>query len=272
VQRASRPTPVTLLAAAHLGPALAVTLIVALLAAFSALPAGTTALVTGAVLAGQLTIGWGNDLLDLDRDRHAGRSDKPLASGELSSLHVQAGIALALVACVVLSLSAGWRSAVVHLLLVVGSGHAYNVGLKATEGSWVPYAVAFGSLPAVVTFAGTSPEAPPWWMVTAAAALGVAAHFLNTLPDFEDDVATGVRGLPHRLGRPTSRFLATALLLAASVTSVLGPGSPPPWGWAVLAATVALAAVALLGRGRLPFQAAVAIALLDVALLAGRAA
>jgi 4-hydroxybenzoate polyprenyltransferase len=172
----------------------------------------------------------------------------------------------------VLSLSAGWRSAVVHLLLVVASGHAYNVGLKATAASWVPYAVAFGSLPAVVTFAGTSPEAPPWWMVTAAAALGVAAHFLNTLPDFEDDVATGVRGLPHRLGRPTSRFLATALLLAASGTSVLGPGAPPPWGWAVLLATVALAAVALLGRGRLPFQAAVAIALLDVALLAGRAA
>ena len=272
MQRASRPSLVTLLAAAHLGPALAVTLIAALLAAFSALPASTTVLVTGAVLAGQLTIGWGNDLLDLDRDRHAGRSDKPLASGELSPLHVRAGIALALVACVLLSLSAGWRSAVVHLLLVVASGHAYNVGLKATAASWVPYAVAFGSLPAVVTFAGTSPEAPPWWMVTAAAALGVAAHFLNTLPDFEDDVATGVRGLPHRLGRPTSRFLATALLLAASVTSVLGPGAPPPWGWAVLLATVALAAVALLGRGRLPFQAAVAIALLDVALLAGRAA
>jgi hypothetical protein len=65
--------------------------------------------------------------------------------------------------------------------------------------------------------------------------------------------------------------LATALLLTASGTAALGPGFPPSWGWAVLSGTVGLAVVALLGRGKLPFHAAVAIAVLDVALLAGRA-
>ena len=108
-------------------------------------------------------------------------------------------------------------------------------------------------------------------MVTAAAALGVAAHFLNTLPDFDDDAATGVRGLPHRLGQKTSRVLATTLLLAASGTAALGPGVPPPWAWVLFLGTVSLALVALLGRGKLPFYAAIAIAVLDVALLAGRA-
>ena len=43
-------------------------------------------------------------------------------------------------------------------VLVVGAGHAYNVWLKATWWSWLPYASAFGTLPTVVTLAG--PSAP----------------------------------------------------------------------------------------------------------------
>ena len=40
----------------------------------------------------------------------------------------------------------------------------------------------------------------------AAAALGSAAHFVNVLPDLADDAATGVHGLPHRLGPLASRI------------------------------------------------------------------
>lgn len=267
VEHASRPRPLTLLRAAHFGPTVAVTVLVALLATASGLTLSTAFLVTAAVLTGQLTIGWSNDLLDRERDVRSGRTDKPLANGELRPRVVQVSLAVAGSACVVLSFSVGWRSAVVHLLLVVASGHAYNLGLKATVVSWVPYALAFGTLPAVVTLAATSPEVPPWWLMAAAAALGVAAHFLNTLPDFEDDAATGVRGLPHRLGRRTSRMVATTLLVTASATVVLGRGSPSSWGWVALTATTGLAAVAMLGQGKVPFYAAIGIALLDVALL-----
>jgi len=42
-------------------------------------------------------------------------------------------------------------------------------------------------------------------MLFTAGALRVAAHFLNTLPDIGDDVVTGVRGLPLRLGPTRSR-------------------------------------------------------------------
>ena len=45
---------------------------------------GTAALVVAAVLAGQLSVGWSNDLVDVGRDRRAGRTDKPLATGEAS--------------------------------------------------------------------------------------------------------------------------------------------------------------------------------------------
>ncbi len=168
----------------------------------------------------------------------------------------------------VLSLLVGWRSAAVHLVLGVGSGHLYNLVLKSTRWSWMPYAVAFGTLPAVVTLADVPPHWPPAWMMASAAALGVAAHFLNTLPDFDADAATGVRGLPHRLGPTPTRVIAIVLLVAASVIAALGP-SGPPGVWAAVALTIVavLATVAATGRGKVPFTAAVAIALVDVLLL-----
>lgn len=256
-----------LLRAAHLGPCLAVTTIVALLAAGQDLPVARGLVVTAAVLAGQLTIGWGNDLLDADRDRQVGRADKPLANDELAPSRVLTWLVVAACACVVLSLLAGWRSGLVNLGLVVGSGHVYNVVLKGTPWSWLPYAAAFGTLPAAVTLADVPHHWPPVWMMAAAAALGVAAHFLNTLPDLVADAATGVRGLPHRLGARASRVAAVVLLLIASLAAALGPGEPDAWGWGALAVVAVLAVVAAVGRGRTPFQAAIAIALVDVVLI-----
>jgi 4-hydroxybenzoate polyprenyltransferase len=264
----ARPGVLPVLAAAHIGPTVAVTAITALLAASGELGLGTGALVTLAVLAGQLTIGWGNDLLDAARDREVGRRDKPLADGRVSPALVRRCLVAAGAACVVLSLAAGWRSGLVHLVCLVGGGHAYNFGLKSTAWSWTPYAVAFGSLPAVVTLAGSTPAAPPAWAVVVAAMLGVGAHLLNALPDFADDAATGVKGLPHRLGATATRIGATTLLVAASVVAVLGPPEAPTGrSWAALGLVAALAVVTLVGRGKVPFAAAVAIALVDVVLL-----
>lgn len=258
-----------LLRAAHLAPTVAVTALTGLLALAERLPAPTAVLVTAAVLSGQLVIGWSNDLLDAARDRQVARPDKPLATGELSDRTVLTALAVASVACLGLSLSLGWRAGLLHLVVLVGSGLAYNVGLKATAWSWLPYATAFGSLPAVVTLSAAVPRLPAWWVMAAAAALGVAAHFLNVLPDLADDAATDVRGLPHRWGATGSRVAATTLLVAASVAAVLGPrGAPPIAAWPALAIVAGLAVVALTGRGAWPFRAAIGIALVDVVLLA----
>lgn len=261
------PRPFPLLRAAHLGPTLAVTTLTALLAVAERLPPYDAVLVTAAVLTGQLTIGWGNDLVDATRDRIVGRPDKPLATGEVTAATLWRSLLIAAAACVLLSALLGWRSGGLHLVLVA-MGHAYNLGLKSTCWSWLPYAVAFGVLPAVVALAATPAHWPPLWIMSTAALLGVAAHLLNTLPDQDDDLATGVSGLPHRLGAGTSRGAATALVLLASTTAVLGPtGAPTAVAWAALVMVVALAVVALLGRGRVPFHAAIAIALVDVVLL-----
>jgi len=119
-----------------------------------------------------------------------------------------------------------------------------------------------------------APGAPwaPWWLVAAGAALGGAAHLANVAPDLEDDLATGVRGLPHILGPRVSAVLGALLLGGASVVLVLGPSGPPTAaGWAGLAlALTAVVVAALAGTARfrrVAFPAVMLLTVLDVVLL-----
>lgn len=260
-------TVAALLRAAHIGPTLAVTALAAALSVAAGMPADRTVLVAAAVLAGQLTIGWSNDLIDRSRDRAVGRRDKPLATGELSIRTARFACAVAVVAVVVLSLLCGIVAGLVHLGCVA-AGWAYNLGLKRTVWSWAPYALAFGGLTVFVALAAPDGELPAPWVPAVAAMLGVGAHLVNALPDLADDEATGVRGLPHRLGARWTRVLAVVVLVAASLLVVVAAREVPLWlrGGAVLL-VAALAAVALLARGRTPFRAAVAIAIVDAVLL-----
>lgn len=256
-----------LLGAAHPGPALAVTVLAGLLAAAVGLDAGGSVVLVAAVLTGQLSIGWSNDLVDLARDRAVGRTDKPLVDGRVSDRTARAATALALAATVPLSLACGLLAGLVHLV-VVAAGWAYNLGAKATALSWLPYAVAFGALPVFVSLAAEPDAVPPLWLPLAGALLGVGAHVVNVLPDLEDDAATGVRGLPHRIGARWSPVVAAAVLVAAAVTIVVGaPVEDGVVAALALLVTAGLAAVALVAHGRTPFRAAVAMALVDVAML-----
>ena len=252
------------LAAAHAGPALAVTVLAGLLAVAQDLGPARAALVVAAVLAGQLSVGWSNDLIDLARDRRTGRTDKPLVTGAASVPVVRTACALAVAACVVLSLACGLVAGLVHLVCVAAAW-AYNLGLKATVWSWLPYAVAFGGLTVFVALAGSA--TPPWWWPVGGALLGIGAHLLNVLPDLDDDAATGVRGLPHRLGPRWIAPAATVVLLAATAVVLVGSSPPPAAAVTVGVVVLGLAALVVGGRGRVPFLAAVGIALVDAMLL-----
>lgn len=261
-------TPLLLLRAAHAGPAFAVTLLAGLLSVNAEHGAGTTLLVASAILSGQLVIGWSNDLIDARRDRLVARADKPLATGALPRSMVVAALAAAATACLGLSLMLGLAAGLTNLLVCVGGGLAYNLGLKSTAWSWLPYAMAFGALPAVVTLSSTPPHLPAPWMIATGALLGVGAHLVNVLPDLDDDAATGVRGLPHRLGARRAQVIATAVLVLASVVAVVGSARLSLFvAVAVLAVVGGLAVVALRSSGRTPFRAAVAIAVVDVTML-----
>lgn len=253
-----------LIRCAHIGPCIAVTGIMSVLAVVSGHGAGT-GWVAAAVLAGQLSVGWGNDWLDVGRDRAAGRTDKPVATGAVPESSVRAAALTALGACAVLSLACGPAAAAVHLL-AVGTGWAYDLGLKRTVASVAPYAVAFGLLPAFVTVGGPEHALPAAWVVVAAALLGAGAHFTNTLPDFDADARTGVYGLPQRIGRSRSLAASVALLAAAGVVVMLGPqGRPAPASLAAVAlgGLFALGVVAAGTRGypRAAFRLTIGVAL-----------
>lgn len=255
-----------LVRAAHIGPGLAVVVLAVLLAVACDLSPARILLVALAVLAGQLSVGWSNDLIDEARDRAVGRADKPLAGDGLARRTVRVACALSVVAVVPLSLACGWPAGVVHLG-AVASAWAYNLGLKSTAWSWAPYALSFGGLVVFVSLAGSPAQWPPWWLPVVGALLGVAAHLLNVLPDLADDERTGVRGLPHRLGARLIPRVAATVLVAATALLTLGTGLRGPGSVVGPAVVCVLTLGVLLGSGRTPFVAAVLIAVTDVVLL-----
>ncbi len=264
--------------ACHPLPAGAVTGLAALLGVAAGAPSRIVAMLTVAVLVGQLSIGWCNDWLDAARDLAVGRADKPVAAGSVPRSWVGRAGSGAAVLTLPLSMALGAGAGTAHVV-AVGSGWAYNLGLKRTAWSWAPYALTFGLLPSVATLALPRPtQALNWapaWATGAGALIGVGAHLVNVLPDLDDDLSTGVRGLPHRIGRRAAAVLAPVVLLASLVLVALGrPG--PTTGQPGLLAALALGLVAALvavisgltGQSRrLPLVATAAVALIDVGML-----
>lgn len=254
--------------ACHPEPTLAVTVTAIALAGASGRDYQGLLAVGLAILTGQLCVGWFNDYLDADRDRTADRQDKPLATGVIARQTVGTATAVAAVLCVPLSLASGVLAGITHLA-AVASAWTYNLGLKSTPLSVLPYAISFGLLPAFVIQGLPGHPAPAVWLVSAGALLGCGAHFANVLPDLDADAVTGVRGLPHRLGATGSLLAAAALLLAASAVLALGPPGPPTIAaWIAMAAACAvLVAGYALGRrrhSRAIFRAVLVVAVIDV--------
>jgi 4-hydroxybenzoate polyprenyltransferase len=259
------------LRAGHPGPSLAISALIAVLAAQAAPHgAGPVGLVVPAVVAGQFSIGWSNDFFDAGRDATAGRGDKPVVTGGVSRRAVGVAGVTALAASLVLGLAIGAVAGLVNAVMMA-AGWAYNAGLKSTLASGLTYMLGFGLIPAFA--ASTLPGHPaPRAVVTAAAAvLGIGAHFANVIHDLDGDRLAGVRGLPQRVaaafGPGAVRLTALVLLLAASALLALSAAGPHRWvSLAGLGVAAVAAAAGAVSPGRLPFVAAISIGAIDVAL------
>ncbi|MTA33065.1 MAG: hypothetical protein F2556_04105 [Actinobacteria bacterium] len=262
-----------LVAAIHVGPTAAVTVLAALLAVAMSVPWSTGIVVVLAVFLNQVSVGLSNDALDAPRDLQAGRWDKPIAQGVLPpgvAWSVAGGAALAsvILSLLIHPLVGLWQG--VFLL----AGWAYNLGLKATLWSGVCYALGFGALPVLVGYASPSAEFPGWWVVFVAASLGLSAHFANVLPDLAVDREQGVRGLPQRIGRDGVPGALVGLTLASAVALLVGAGfeSLPYTAPAAVIATGLSVVGALRSRmfqpGALPFRLSMAAALVMALALA----
>ena len=286
----ARHTAVVLLKSSHAGPGLAVTTVAVVLGFGVGLSPDRLALVALAVWANQLSVGISNDWLDADRDRQVGRTDKPVARGEITRRTARNAAFMTAAGAILLTIPLGWAATATHTVFIA-SAWAYNLGLKRTVFSVLPYLLSFGILPVIVTLALPTPSGAAPWAIGAGALLGVAAHFANVLPDLADDRATAVRGFPHRLGQ-TATVVGTWIVLGAAGVLVflgsagaLGSRASSATGhevshsgagltqWIGLAVTLGIAASGtVLGftrsPSRLAFQLIIAAALITVVLLA----
>jgi len=257
----------------HPIPSLAVTALTAGLAGLAGLPLDRGILVTSAIFTGQLSIGWSNDYIDAEPDAAVRRTDKPVASGTVAPRVAGIAAGVALVLMLALSGALGWPGGGAALV-ATACGWAYNLGLKATVLSWLPYAIAFGMLPAVATLSTSAPRWPAPWALAAGALLGVAAHLANVLPDLGQDADTGVQGLPHRLGPKATALGGAGLLLAASAVILFGAGGQGDrWRWAGFVAAFLVAGTAAANAYRDPssqrfFRATILIAAMDLVFFA----
>ncbi len=256
-----------LLRSSHPGPTVGVTIITVLLGVAVGLEPWRVALLGATMAFNQLSIGLSNDWIDAARDRAAGRTDKPVARDEVTVAVVRAAACASAGLSIALSATLGPPFFVAHLVALAG-GWAYNAGLKRTPFSVMPYVVSFGLLPALATLALPAPTPPAWWAVAAGALLGVAAHVANVLPDLDDDAATGVRGLPHRLGRVGATLLAAAALVGAALALAIGLATTLAFAGLAVSLTASVGAVVFGLRGsRWGFRLVILAALVDVALL-----
>ena len=243
-------TPGALWRSSHPGPTSIMTALALALGWWAGLDPERIALLGLAVFAGQLSIGISNDAIDAPRDRIASRSDKPIARGEVGLRLAWSAAVAALASALVLSALLGWAVLAAHAL-ALGSAWAYNAGLKSTAISIVPFVVSFAIFPSLATLSAVPPAVAPLWAWIAGAAFGAAVHLTNVLPDLDQDAATGVRGLPHRLGPRVATATAAAAVIAGAVVALLGstggdPSAVSVVSWAFFAGVLVVATATLI--------------------------
>jgi 4-hydroxybenzoate polyprenyltransferase len=193
----------------------------------------------------QFGIGATNDVVDAGTD--AGhKPGKPIPAGLVSpgGGRVAAGVAFA----AGLVLAAGSGVAVFALaVLVIAIGLAYDLRLKGTAWSWLPFAAGIPILP-VFGWLGATGEVPPAFaiLVPAAVLAGAALAISNSIADLERDRAAGIQSIALALGQDRA-WLAHVVLLAivvvAAVASAALMGGPEA-GPAVLVAVTGVVPLA----------------------------
>jgi len=178
----------------------------------------------------QFSISALNEWADADLDLRAQRQ-RPIPLG-LVSRGAALGVAVvcavgAFLLCVLADLGP-------FALLLVGigtaSGWAYDLRLKATPLSFVPFAVAFPLMPFWIGVLAARPLSSLVILFLGGSPLAAAIHLADAIPDREADREAGLRTLAVALGTPRAELAAAGLLLLGSLVSTVlvirrGPSS-----------------------------------------------
>ena len=202
----------------------------------------------------QASIGTLNDLVDLERDRGR-KTGKPLPRGLVSIGAARSIFAGSLALGLLLSVLAGFAVAGVALL-GLAAGYAYDLRLKTSPWSWLPFAIGIPLLP-VYAWLGATGRIPGAFLVLVPLAVlgGAALALANELADDERDRGAGVETAVGALG--AVRAWRLGALLQVVVVLIAG-GSLVVSGAPIVAlgasdASIALTMIGLaLGRSGIP--------------------
>ena len=221
----------------------------------------------------QLGIGTVNDVVDALHDRL--KPGKPIPSGLVGSAGARALAGLCFLGGIALAWSVGPLPGLIALL-VVAIGLAYDLRLKGTAWSWLPFALGIPILPLFGWVAATGSLAPAFLaVVPAAMAAGAGLAIGNALVDVERDQAAGRTSVAAVLGADRAAGLSAGLYaLVTLIAAGSGVAVRIPFGDATVvvaagaaaclaAATAARRSVA--GRERSWQVEAIALAILAVA-------
>jgi len=207
-----------LLKASHFGPTVLVSTISWFFAAYYWWE-GPAFFIAFGVFTGQLVVGWSNDLYDYEDDLKHNRVKKPLVSGVISRQYLTKWLCFMVPFAFVANLFGplGIKGGLVYMF-GISMGVAYNFYFKYNIFSWLPYALAFAALPSCVAI--SKDITPPTWMWLGGAIFGTAAHFINVIKDMDQDRASGIGGLPQRIGKRNS-IVAAAFLIALGILALV---------------------------------------------------
>ncbi|HVA84819.1 MAG TPA: UbiA family prenyltransferase [Candidatus Saccharimonadales bacterium] len=194
--------------------------VAAVLTAVAGGTAETALRLAGSMFALQSAIGTLNDLVDEPRDRLA-KPAKPIPSGDVGRGRARGVlIVLAAAGLGLAAMSGPWVVTIALLGLAIGV--AYDLRLKGTVWSWLPFALGVPLLP-VFAWVGDTGRLPPAFalILPAGVAAGASLAVANLLADIDRDRSIGVETLATRLGQ-TVAWRVGAILAGAVIAAALG--------------------------------------------------
>jgi 4-hydroxybenzoate polyprenyltransferase len=203
-----------------------------------------------AMVALQASIGTINDLVDVPRD--AGRKPgKPIPAGLVGPTTATLLALVAAAVGLVLSLPSGLPTGVVAVA-ILAVGLLYDLWLRGTPWSWLPFALGIPLLP-VFAWLGATGRVPELFLVLVPTAFvsGAGLAIANALADIERDAEAGVRSVARQMGAAgawTAHAMLQATVVAVAGASLLGAGAPVPLLLAAAGATAVLLAGVYLAR------------------------
>jgi 4-hydroxybenzoate polyprenyltransferase len=207
---------------AHPGPSVLVTVVLVAIAGLAEhrVPDATRiAQLIGAMLPVQLCIGVINDVVDIRADALT-KPYKPLVRGVVSrSTATWVGVVLGVVG---LAVAATINLATLGFdALALGAGLAYDLGLRRTPLSWVPWWGGMAVLPLEGYASAGSIPTQLLVLVPLSALVAVGLHFANALPDIDGDRRAGRRSLPVIAGNRVAQWAGPASVAVAGVLAVV---------------------------------------------------